>query len=444
MVASYAGIDVDPPTGPTISSSSHAEGVWKRDNTIDLKIHPDATDTGGTGVAGYSITFSKDTTEIPPQVICTSDTPNATDTYTSPELADGMWYANVSTVDNADNWTTTGTVHAGPFKIDATPPVASLQINDGDLATKSSSVTLNISAEDNLSGLFWMRVRNVDGEWAGAWSGWEPFKTTKEWNLLEEAAATTFVSNGDGVKKVELEVKDKAYNHSDIVSDTIKLDVRKPFVKMITPFVSTKISKTTTFKVKWWSEDAAPSSGIKHYTVRYRRSGSKTWRTWKSNTELTYGYFTGQAGRTYYFRTKVVDEAGNYGWSRVSKTIVPFNEGIFLRKFGFFGYLKLGESQNYLSSIRYSYQRGHTMVYKLYNTNSIGLIVPKGPNMGRAKIYVDGKHVTTVDAYSSQHKARRLIFYKGFSKKGTHWLKVVNLGTPGRAKFAVDGVVVGR
>ncbi len=64
--------------------------------------------------------------------------------------------------------------------------------------------------------------------------------------------------------------------------------------------------------------------------------------------------------------------------------------------------------------------------------------------MGRAKIYVDGKYVRIVDAKSSKTRARQLIFYKSFSKKGTHYLKVVNLGTPGRAKFEVDAVVVKR
>ncbi len=103
-----------------------------------------------------------------------------------------------------------------------------------------------------------------------------------------------------------------------------------------------------------------------------------------------------------------------------------------------------GRSQNYLTSVRYSYSRGHALIYRLYNNNNIGLVVTKGPKMGRAKLYVDGKYVKTVDAYSSKVKPRQLIFYRGFKKKRSHYLKVVNLGTPGRSKFEVDAVVVGR
>ncbi len=430
-------LDTTAPINPTISSPNSV-GSWRNDNTVKINIHPDATDTAGSGVAGYSITFSKDTTELPPPTICTTDTPNTTDTYTSPALDDGEWYANLRTVDNAGNWTTR-TVDKGPFKIDRTKPELSVKINNGDAATDDSTVTLNLTASDNLSGLYWMQFRNKGEE---KWSGWENFSTTKEWNLDLSEAALLIAGGSDGPREVEVEIKDRAYNHSEIATDTIELDTNRPVVRMLNPFVSTRISKNTTFKVKWWSVDISPSSGVEDYTVRYRPSTSRKWRTWKSHTTDKEANFTGKAGVTYYFRTYAFDNAGNKGWSKVYKTIVPFNEGMsLLRRIGFFGYKKLGRSQNYLSSVRYSYKRGHTLVYKLYRTNGIGLIVTKGPNMGRAKIYVDGKLVKTVDAHKSKTKARQLIFYKGFKKKGTHWLKVVNLGTPGRARFEVDGVV---
>ncbi len=252
------------------------------------------------------------------------------------------------------------------------------------------------------------------------------------------------LSNGDWY--FNLRTVDNDGNWTNTVHyGPFKIDTKNPVTRMVTPFVSTRISKTTTFKVKWSATDASPSSGIDSYTVRYRRSGSSTWQIWKSNTTATEAFFKGKAGVTYYFRTVAYDNAGNRDWSKVYKTIVPFNEGMsLLRRIGFFGYKKLGRSQNYLSSVRYSYKRGHTLVYKLRNTNGIGLIVTKGPKMGRAKIYVDGKLVKTVDAHKSKTKARQLIYYKGFKKKGVHWLKVVNLGTPGRARFEVDGVVVKR
>jgi len=233
-------------------------------------------------------------------------------------------------------------------------------------------------------------------------------------------------------------------DRGESVAFTVALDTGRPVVRMVTPFVSTKISKKTTYKVKWSVEDPGTSAGLKYARVYYRPSGSPTWHLWKVTAGSGEALFTGRAGVTYSWRTLAVDNARNWKWSKIYKTTVPFNEGIYYDKTGFLGYEKLSRSQNYLSSVRYSFRRGHTLRYKLYNTNGIGLVVTKGPKMGRAKIYVDGKYVAMVDAHNSTEKARQLIYYKGFSSKKTHWLKVVNLGTSGRAKFEVDAVVVKR
>ncbi len=415
--------DADAPSDPSITGSNPIAGTWTNDNTV--KVNFSGASDAASGVDGYSVSWSKGATDLPDT---TKDLEETANSATSAVLADGNQYFHLRTVDSAGNWTST--VHYGPFKIDTTDPTGSMKINGSATYTKTTNVTLNLSGSDTGSGLDKMRFMNA----GGSWSSWQNYSTTKSWTL----------TSSQGIKRVYFQVKDGAGNVSSIASDTIKLDTKNPVTRMVAPFVSTRISKTTTFKVKWSATDASPSSGIDSYTVRYRRSGSSTWRIWKSNTTATEALFTGKAGVTYYFRTVAYDKAGNRDWSKTYKTIVPFNEGIFLSKIGFFGYQKLGKSQNYLTSVRYSYKRGHTLKYKLYKNNGIGLIVTKGPNMGRAKIYVDGKYVTTVDAYSSKKRPRQLIYYRNFSKKGTHYLKVVNLGTPGRAHFEVDAVVVKR
>lgn len=216
-----------------------------------------------------------------------------------------------------------------------------------------------------------------------------------------------------------------------------------PRVSLNVPFVSTKISKRPVFKVKW----SATSFGqkIDSYTVRYRWANSSTWRNWKTNTKSKYAYFKGSAGRTAYFRVSAKDTAGKIGWSKVRRTINPYNEGAnLLSRSGFRGYRVSAKSQNYLSSIRYSYTRGNTLIYRFKNTNGVGFVTTKDSNRGRAKVYIDGKYFKTVDAHSSSLRPRQLALYHAFYKKGDHELKIVNLGTPGRARFDVDGVVAGR
>ncbi len=215
-----------------------------------------------------------------------------------------------------------------------------------------------------------------------------------------------------------------------------------PRVKLETPFISTRISKTTTFKVSW---SATADSGIDSYYVRYRPANSRTWTTWKDKTQSTYDYFKGAAGRTYYFRVRAIDRDGNYNWSKIRKTIVPYNEGANIRKrIGFNGFLRAEKSQYYLASLRSSYTRGNTLVYRLRNTNGIGLVTTMAKNRGRAKLYIDGRHVTTIDAYSPKYKPRQRVYYWSFPSKSTHYLKIINEGTPGRARFDVDAIVAGR
>ena len=210
-----------------------------------------------------------------------------------------------------------------------------------------------------------------------------------------------------------------------------------------TPDVSTNQSKRPEFTVRWKGSDSR--NGDDSFTVRVSRDDRRTWHTLLSDTTATSHLFNGKMGHTYSFRVSTKDKAGNIKWSGIKKTIVPYNEGAnILRRSGFNGYFKGSKSSYYLSSTRYSHKAGHTIVYKIPNAKSIGLITTKGPKRGIAAIYIDGQYVRMVDAYSSKNRPRQLIFSETFKKKKTHYIKIVNLGIAGRARFDIDGIAVGR
>lgn len=83
------------------------------------------------------------------------------------------------------------------------------------LVTSNPNVKLELSSEDTLSGVENMRFKN---ELAGVWSAFEPYKTEKDWTLI----------NSDGEKTVYAQYQDKAGNISDEVTDTIYLDLIGP------------------------------------------------------------------------------------------------------------------------------------------------------------------------------------------------------------------------
>jgi WD40 repeat protein len=98
-------------------------------------------------------------------------------------------------------------------RLDKTPPTGSLTINDGAASTTSTTVTLRITANDNLSGVAQMRFSN-DGR---TWSDWEGFQSTRSWDLTRFGG-----SSSGGPKTVYAQLRDRAGNISQTFSATIR------------------------------------------------------------------------------------------------------------------------------------------------------------------------------------------------------------------------------
>ena len=96
--------------------------------------------------------------------------------------------------------------------LDTDPPLAAIEINEGDEYTNSTSVILYLQYSDNL-GVTQVRYRN----YGSAYTEWEQPTDTKNWTL----------SSGDGNKTVYTQFKDKAGLTSEI-TDTIVLDTTPP------------------------------------------------------------------------------------------------------------------------------------------------------------------------------------------------------------------------
>ena len=67
---------------------------------------------------------------------------------------------------------------------------------------------------------------------------------------------------------------------------------------------------------------------------------------------------------------------------------------------------------------------------------------PTGPTRGKAKVYVDGTYVKTVNTYRRSFDARTTLFRTGWKTAGEHTLTIVVLGTKGHAMVAIDDFVV--
>ena len=67
---------------------------------------------------------------------------------------------------------------------------------------------------------------------------------------------------------------------------------------------------------------------------------------------------------------------------------------------------------------------------------------PTGPTRGKAKVYVDGTYVRTVNTYRRSFDARTALFRTGWKSAGKHTLTIVVVGTKGHPMVAIDDFVV--
>jgi hypothetical protein len=96
---------------------------------------------------------------------------------------------------------------------DTVGPTGSIIINSGAATTDTMSVTLTLSAADNLSSVAAMQFSNDNVNW----SAWENYAATKSYTL----------SSGDGLKTVYARFKDSVDNVSMACSDSITLSTSK-------------------------------------------------------------------------------------------------------------------------------------------------------------------------------------------------------------------------
>jgi parallel beta-helix repeat protein len=137
------------------------------------------------------------------------------------------------------------------IKLDKTDPTGSITINNGDTYTTSAAVKLNLSANDNLSGVSKMRFSNNGNVWAS----WEPYTSSKNWSL----------PSGDGAKNVYVQFLDNATRRSPQYNDAIVLDTDAPTVWFITPSMDSEV-RSSNVTVQWNGTDAGV--GLAYYEVR--------------------------------------------------------------------------------------------------------------------------------------------------------------------------------
>jgi len=202
--------DGTPPHAPDIQNNDGVpSGVWQNEvRTADFFWATPHDE--GSGIAGYNVYWG-------PIITGTSDTLVTGNTFVDPtpicaEDEAATYYLRARSQDNVD-WRSEWVGYALAY--DGAPPTATLIANYGLTVTHQTNVHLDIVAEDEGSGVTQMRLSND----ARTWSEWEEFAEETYWEIP---------AIGRRFHPIYLQVVDGAENLSEVISDTVYLDVNVP------------------------------------------------------------------------------------------------------------------------------------------------------------------------------------------------------------------------
>lgn len=135
------------------------------------------------------------------------------------------------------------------------------------------------------------------------------------------------------------------------------------------------------------------------------------------------------AGNTYQFRVQAKDQAGNWSdWANgAAFTVSDYQETSSAITYAG-TWTPQALSSAYGGSVNYAETNVDKAQFSFTGSN-VTWIAPKGPDRGKAGVWIDGVRVGTVDLYSSTEKSRLMVFTNGWDTSGSHTLEVRALGT---------------
>jgi len=205
-------IETAAPSDPAdLLSTSHTAGVWSSTNVVDVE-WSGAADSGGSGLAGYSVLWDTSPATVPDDTL---EVPHTADPHatSSGVLADGSshWF-HLRTCDNAGNCS--AGLHLGPFLIDTTQP-------SGPTDLYSTSHTPGEASCDRFVDLSWTAATDAGSGLDGyAWA----LTFNHEWtcdqvkDLEEGATALTTPELGDWVWYLHVCAADNLGQWGEVVS----------------------------------------------------------------------------------------------------------------------------------------------------------------------------------------------------------------------------------
>jgi CSLREA domain-containing protein len=219
-----------------------------------------------------------------------------------------------------------------------------------------------------------------------------------------------------------------SYEYGD---DVFAPEVRPPVQNFV--LNSTLGTSTVPVRVTWSATDNPGGSGVARYELQRREPSSGSdfvdvqlpSPTATSITQPLQPNFL-----WYYYRVRAQDLSGNWSeWSYGQPfTLDPRQENGTGVGYPSGSWATQSISGAYGGAVRYSSANG-ARASLAFTGRNVAWVAPKGPNRGRAEVWLDGTRVATVDLYSRTAQARRVVFARAVDPSRSHTLEVRVLGT---------------
>jgi hypothetical protein len=194
-----------------------------------------------------------------------------------------------------------------------------------------------------------------------------------------------------------------------------------------------------------WAPATDPSSAIAGYEVEASANGGPwTSAIARSADQLEAAYTVG-FDASYQFRVRAVDAAGHWSpWAQTVRAtmIHPVDDrSSTITRHGL--WLRRASASAWRATVTGSTRAGASLSMT-FSGHGVALVGPKNPYRGKARVYVDGVYIRTINMRTVTSSSRQVAFTRDFPAGGTHTITLRVVGTGSYRLFRLDAFVIAR
>ena len=147
-------------------------------------------------------------------------------------------------------------------------------------------------------------------------------------------------------------------------------------------------------------------------------------------------------GHTYRYRVRAIDEAGNVGEWDYGPTFRPRLVGDDSSSITYRQSWQTEADPTAIDEALHLSSDPDASATVLFDGRDVAWIAEKGPGKGRARVYIDGDLVATINLEAASEGARMVVFQRHWSTSSTHRIRIVVEGTVGHPDVTLDGFAI--